>query len=170
MPTVFTDVPRISDERKKGPVGLQGYSQTLCFKKLKSGFNTVRLSCGKTRICSDLPRGAHDAAYSLVFEAQSLTNRVKALGIIWKLPRGGPSGNTTFPVSCATSKSLISLKTSLGQKISDNPCNFSTVCPKLKHWNHFCQSDIQGTAVNMWANWCDTRHSISASDFHTELS
>ena len=131
VPTVFTDVQRISDERKEGRWVCKATAR-LCISKI-SGFNTVRLSCGKTRICSDLPCGAHDAAYSLVFEAQSLTNRVKALGIVWKLPTGGPSGNTTFSVSCATSKSLISLKTSLGQKISDNPCNFSTVCPKLKH-------------------------------------
>ena len=54
------------------------------FHKPKSVFNTVRLSCGKTGICSD--------ASSFAFEAQSLTNSVKAFRIVWKFAHGRSLG------------------------------------------------------------------------------
>ena len=54
-----------------------------------------------------------------VFEAWSLTNNGKALGIVWKFAHGR------------------SLKSSLGQIFPDNSCGLSTVCPKVGHLQPF---------------------------------
>ena len=96
-------------------------------QKTKSGFNTVRLPCGKPGICSDNSCGTH----SLRFRKPEVGLKVeKPKDLSENLPTGGPLGTRTFPRSWAPRESLISLRTSLGQNFPDNSCGFSTVCPR----------------------------------------
>ena len=106
-------------------------NKTLYFKNQSLDLTLSDIPAGKSEYVQIYPAGAT----SSVFEDQSLTNSGKALGIVWTFAHGRslglsdipsglrPSGKSDFP--------FFFLGTSIWQIFQDNPCDFSTVCPRV---------------------------------------
>ena len=82
---------------------------TLFFNHQSLDLTLSDLCKSERTVSPDKPMGQLRAPSYSVVEAQSLTNRGKSLGIVWKFAHGR----------------------SLGQYFPDNPYGFSTVCTKL---------------------------------------
>ena len=96
--------------------------QTLFFNHPSLDWTLSDLSKSNPTVSLDKPMGQLWATYSLFFEAQSMTNSVKSLGIVWKI------WHWYVPQRI---RSLITLRTSPGQCFSNNPLSLSTVCTRL---------------------------------------
>ena len=101
----------------------------------KYGFYTVRLEPVQTHCLS---RQAHGPTLGHIFFGFWSPKSNKEWKVLRdcqkKLLTGGPSGNQTFPQSCAPRKSLITLWTCLGQFFPDNRFGLFTFTFHFSYW------------------------------------